>query len=152
MRRWGRSLPLSPFPGARPHLAEAGAGRGAGTPPLQLCSLSLLSVVGKLEKGPFPLPRLPLPADPLRAALGPHCPERAPGSLDAHTLPPLWAPRPPRPPNSPAQASFTPPACSSPSVLSQGHAQHAHSVRAGPLLSSSDISLGGYTCARAPHA
>lgn len=112
-----------------------------GPHPLQLCSL--LSVVGKLEKGPFPLPRLPLPADPLRAGAAvppptPRCPEGARAAwVLAHSLL-SGLPHPQL-----LRSGFLHPSrlLLPFSLLLQGHARK---VRSGPLLPSSDTSLGGH--------
>lgn len=116
-----------------------------GPHPLQLCSL--LSVVGKLEKGPFPLPRLPLPADPLRAGAAVPPPGAVLKELGqpgcSHTPSSLGSPT----PSSSAQASFTPPACSSPSPS----CYRAMPARSGLGLFSPHLTLAsGATCTRAP--
>lgn len=113
-----------------------------GPHPLQLCSL--LSVVGKLEKGPFPLPRLPLPADPLRAGAASRAVLKELGQPGcSHTPSSLGSPT----PSSSAQASFTPPACSSPSPS----CYRAMPARSGLGLFSPHLTLAsGATCTRAP--
>lgn len=116
-----------------------------GPHPLQLCSL--LSVVGKLEKGPFPLPRLS-PATPSRPSAGWGC--RVLKELGqpgcSHTPSSLGSPT----PSSSAQASFTPPACSACSSPSPS-CYRAMPARSGLGLFSPHLTLAsGASCTRAP--